>query len=201
MGRVRKPSFSMSPCLSKKLISQGIDPRTHKPLNPDTSFASDHQKASSSSKGANRIPSPSPNPNPSSTSSGGNLVEEETPNNATGYFGQHHQVGALNLHNDQEEEDDDINYCTDDVFSSFLNSLINEDVYANQIVQQQQQQQQQLNGTIAPVIPVSDPATLISSAQAFSFGTNWENAIMSSTAVFSQNIDPRRFTDNAEKQF
>ena len=41
--------------------------------------------------------------------------------------------------NDDDEDEDDLNCGTDDVFSSFLNSLINEDVFTGHRHLQQQQ--------------------------------------------------------------
>ncbi|KAE8713337.1 Transcription repressor MYB5 [Hibiscus syriacus] len=141
--------------LSKKLISQGIDPRTHKPLNPNHSPS--HLKASSSSKnrGSATGTIPNPNINHAASSSGGQIMAAGKENE---YFQNHNQTddaqivhGFTGLLNDEgfglemrssnqnqgiirssEEDDEDINCCNDDVFSSFLNSLINEDAFANQ---------------------------------------------------------------------
>ncbi|KAK9273285.1 hypothetical protein L1049_018092 [Liquidambar formosana] len=198
--------------LSKKLISQGIDPRTHKPLNPNST-----SDAKPSSSKANRIPSPTRNP-PSAGLEEMVRGKRILVNNGTGDFEgtnlDQYQTGAagidnVNLQNSDssglglrsshglstEEVDDGINYCTEDVFSSFLNSLINEDAFASQ--HQVQQQQQQPNG----IVPVSD--ILISSAQTFGFGTTWEEvqaAVLSSASAFNQN-DAKRFNDHVEKHF
>ncbi|KAE8036939.1 hypothetical protein FH972_009570 [Carpinus fangiana] len=187
--------------LSKKLISQGIDPRTHKPLNPDSSAAINAANKASSSKTNRNIPNP--NPNPASP-----VVTEGTPEN--GYF-QNPNLDDQLLHGystlpnsdgsagmglrsnynnglSSTEEDDDINYCSDDVFSSFLNSLINEDAFAAQHHLLQQQQQQQPSTGIAPV-SLSDPLISITASSFGGLGAGWESAIMSST--FNQN-EPKR---------
>lgn len=195
--------------LSKKLISQGIDPRTHKPLNPDSSAAAavtNANKASSSKN--NRIPNP--NPNPSSP-----VATVETPDSDSGlipikengYFqssnlDDHDQYQAAygsagmglrsNYNNglSSTEEEDDINYCSDDVFSSFLNSLINEDAFA---AHHQLQVQQQPGTGIAPVSV--DPLISITASSFGGLGAGWESAIMSST--FNQN-DPKRANNRVE---
>ncbi|GMI79601.1 myb domain protein 5 [Hibiscus trionum] len=87
--------------LSKKLIGQGIDPRTHKPLNPDQpspSPSTGHLKAASSSSMGNK---------------------------------DNYYQGIETKSSNEEEGDEDINCCstTDDVLSSFLNSLINEEAF------------------------------------------------------------------------
>lgn len=154
--------------LSKKLISQGIDPRTHKPLSPDNN-QSDIKASSSKNNqnggvaGAVGASSAKPNSNPDSsssldeTSSGGNKELNPSPDEGvmglgTGFgFTSLLQcddisgVGMRRSNNNvsqglSNEEDEDINYCTDDVFSSFLNSLINEEAFAtqNQVMQLQQ---------------------------------------------------------------
>ncbi|KAG2671451.1 hypothetical protein I3760_14G136900 [Carya illinoinensis] len=193
--------------LSKKLISQGIDPRTHKPLNHDSSPVI-NAKATSSK--INRLPNP--NPNPTSL-----VVTDDTPNSDSGTpikenpylqsanLDQYRASGPRtvavgytnNLPNSDgsgmglksnngfssTEEEDDINYCSDDVFSSFLNSLINEDGFAAQ----HQLQQQATTG----IAPVSDPLLSIN-VSSFGLGAGWESAIMSSS--FNQN-DPKRVND------
>ncbi|KAK6232065.1 SANT/Myb domain - like 10 [Theobroma cacao] len=192
--------------LSKKLINQGIDPRTHKPLNPQQSPSD--LKASSSSK-ANRggatIPKPN-NPASSSleeTSSGQITAHKENEYFQSNNTLHHYQTetamahGFTSLLNCEDsgiemrsnqnqgisnEEDEDINYCTDDVFSSFLNSLINEEAFANQ-----NQMQQQTNVTAQADALVSVTATTFGLVQ------GWESPIMSSN--FNQN-DPNRVKDH-----
>lgn len=205
--------------LSKKLISQGIDPRTHKPLSnqPNHNNSDNNNINSSTAKPSSSEPNlhlPNPNPNPS-TSSGIQQILVNTqminkPNNE--YFENTHLDGLGNLQNsDTSAHEDDLNYCSDDVFSSFLNSLINEDVFAttqhqllHQVIQQQQQQQQhqhQQHPTSDNLNGNSD--TLISSGQAATFGfssTGWEAAaaqLMSSPSALNQN-DPN---NNNKKKF
>ncbi|XWS57232.1 hypothetical protein CRYUN_Cryun09bG0156300 [Craigia yunnanensis] len=186
--------------LSKKLISQGIDPRTHKPLNPLHSPT--HLKASFSSK-ANRGAATIPHPNINPGSSSGQIMVTDKENE---YLQNHFQTddtaiahGFTSLLNcdgsgiemrssnqnqgiRSNEEDEDINYCTDDIFSSFLNSLINEDAFTNQ-----NQIQQQTSG-------IAQADSLVSiSATTLGLGQGWESPIMSSN--FNQN-DPKKVNDH-----
>ncbi|XP_022746478.1 transcription repressor MYB5-like isoform X2 [Durio zibethinus] len=192
--------------LSKKLISQGIDPRTHKPLKPQQSPSD--LKASSSSR-ANRRPAAIPKPNnPASsnleeTSSDQIMADKENANFQNHYDqtddiaighgftslincdGSGMEMRSSNQnHGISNEEDENINYCTDDVFSSFLNSLINEDAFTNQ---NQMQQHQQINGISQADAVVSITATT------FSLGQGWESPIMSTN--FNQN-DTKRVNDH-----
>ena len=183
--------------LSKKLISQGIDPRTHKPLNPNSSSSSppDLNKASPSSK-AKTVANPSPSPNSSEKSA----VDKETGNSLSNN-NQDHQIGAAGNdgrnsdgpgigwrrstghNNDDDDDEDDLNCGTDDVFSSFLNSLINEDVFTGH----QHLQQQQHHGGVGLVAPGSDALISSSSVQSFGFGTGWEAAAAAaSMSAFGQ---------------
>ncbi|XWS42993.1 hypothetical protein CRYUN_Cryun16bG0062100 [Craigia yunnanensis] len=191
--------------LSKKLISQGIDPRTHKPLNPQQSPS--NLKASSSSK-ANRGAATISKPyNPASSSleetSSGQIMADKENEYFQNYYDQtddtaigHGFTSLLNCDDSgiemrssnqnqgiSNEEDEDINYCTDDIFSSFLNSLINEDAFTNQ----NQMQQQQINGIAQADALVSITATT------FGLGQGWESPIMSTN--FNQN-DPKRANDH-----
>lgn len=205
--------------LSKKLISQGIDPRTHKPLNPDSSSGDHAAVNGASSSKTNQHRGMSSNPNPKSPITSSSLVstEEAAAPNArenNGYLDQGNANDDLGVivhgpggygngmaSNDSDgsapamgalrsnlllgnEDDEDINCCTDDVFSSFLNSLINEDPFAAAAAAAGQHQLQPLqlvqqpNG-IAPPTDLSAPA----------FG-GWESAVLMSSA-FIQN-DPHR---------
>ncbi|GFZ20796.1 myb domain protein 5 [Actinidia rufa] len=164
--------------LSKKLISQGIDPRTHNLLNADHSSPEDKPSSSKT----NPTPNPNPNPNPNLVTSLEDPVSgsQLLMNKGSGYYNPN-----PNLHNFNglaNENDDNINYCPDDVFSSFLNSLINEDVFNNQHHAQQQ------------------PNPLISSPPASAFGVGWDAPIMSSAEGFNRQ-EPKRFNDHAEKRF
>ncbi|GAV90713.1 Myb_DNA-binding domain-containing protein, partial [Cephalotus follicularis] len=181
--------------LSKKLISQGIDPRTHKPLNPD------HQQSPtpkpSSSKANHRNPKHDTNPASSGfeeTTSTGSPVLVSNNKEDNDYYQNtsldpYQTVGApsngytslltcddpvIGLRSNQgisNEEDEDIQYCSgDNVFSSFLNSLINEEAFTSQ-----NQLQQQTSG----IPPWSDPLITFS-ASTFGFGASWESALMPS---------------------
>ncbi|KAI4345304.1 hypothetical protein L6164_012440 [Bauhinia variegata] len=198
--------------LSKKLISQGIDPRTHKPLNPNSSSENppnaipNHGSSSSSKPTTAPLPLPPPQPNPISTDD-----DQETPpavNQENGYFTVDQYQAYENLpaaavtdsdhgsavgfrsnntiiHNEDDHED--INYCSDDVFSSFLNSLINEEAFASQ---HQLQQYPTNNGIHAA--ESSEPLITNIHPSSFGFGTiGWESAIMASASAFAQN-DPKR---------
>ncbi|GMH07512.1 hypothetical protein Nepgr_009352 [Nepenthes gracilis] len=233
--------------LSKKLISQGIDPRTHKAF-------SDHDKPNKSNKSSpskqspiNNIPVfPKPKPNLASTcnksaseesnanaNSGTSCAAQKTVfvNKAAAAYGNfdgcnyaqyhdgivtvsngcdnnvnfrgldHHGSGMdLTVRNNIEgnelspslEEDEEISQCTDDVISSFLNSLINEDMFTaqNQMVQQQQLS----SGNITAPCP---EALISSSTQTvFGFGADWEAPLMSRVPVHNQNDHFKRFNDN-----
>ncbi|XVE90702.1 hypothetical protein DITRI_Ditri20bG0098200 [Diplodiscus trichospermus] len=182
--------------LSKKLISQGIDPRTHKPLNPQHS-PRDHLQASSSSK-ANRGAATIPNPNINPASSSGQIMAADKENFQThsqtneaamvhGYTGMLNydgsgiemRTGNQNQGTRSNEEYEDINDCTDDVFSSFLNSLINEDAFTNQ-----SQMLHQTNGIVQ-----ADALVSISSTT-FGLGQGWESPITSSN--FNRNEPQER---------
>ncbi|KAK8633027.1 hypothetical protein V6N13_013881 [Hibiscus sabdariffa] len=95
--------------LSKKLIGQGIDPRTHKPLNSDqrSPFKASASSSSMANEESNRI-----------------IINKQN------YY---HRV-EMKSSNGEEGDEDGINCCTttDDVLSSFLNSLINEDAFTYQ---------------------------------------------------------------------
>ncbi|KAI9075749.1 hypothetical protein K1719_042235 [Acacia pycnantha] len=113
--------------LSKKLISQGIDPRTHKPLPPHNNTIT-HAHPSPSK--------PNPNPIPNVTDH-----HEQDPNPYSHLHPYDHHALALGdlpaiplpntPSNPIDDDDDDINYSTDDVFSSFIDSLINDDAFVS----------------------------------------------------------------------
>lgn len=152
--------------LSKKLISQGIDPRTHKPLvvnpnpnnSPEVIIARDHAASIS-------------NPNPKSNLSpglleetgGSSLVSGIQISDANDQLGQYQNLvvndisNTQNWHNSdgamtmglrggyvQGNEEDNIENCNEDTFSSFLDSLINDNMFVNQ-----QQQQPTFNPLIS----------------------------------------------------
>ncbi|GLT36689.1 hypothetical protein SLA2020_110520 [Shorea laevis] len=167
--------------LSKKLISQGIDPRTHKPLsliNP-----------SSSNPSQNNPPSTS-NPNPSSNSSeleqtAGKITTRNPQQHFTTtnlYYPYQNEVLVDKTAGNRGESEglvadlpsfshvhgnggDYVENCNEDIFSSFLDSLINDNVFENQ-------HQQQAN-------------IVASTQQTFDDHENiWEAEVMSSLAVF-----------------
>ncbi|KAG9450693.1 hypothetical protein H6P81_010658 [Aristolochia fimbriata] len=124
--------------LSKKLVSQGIDPRTHKPLNDEDPVVG--------------------TPKLDLISSDTHVAGRCTDQNITGTTD--HDMGARedgpdcvmvnavsqdqsSLGNSLDEDGILMDYCCDDVFSSFFNSLMNEDALMLPQQQQQQQQQQQ----------------------------------------------------------
>ncbi|XP_021816704.1 transcription repressor MYB5-like [Prunus avium] len=241
--------------LSKKLISQGIDPRTHKPLNPDihssaTVAAADmdnniNKAATVSSSKTNRFssntnPSPPPTSEPvahhhgaaaNTDGNNGNIVTNIS-NKENGYLVDDQELGTmvhgyanmtssdhasaaamgtLSLRSSSSnhggallggnEEDDDMNCCADDVFSSFLNSLINEDPFSGQHHLQQQVLLQ--NGNNAHNAAGADGSDhhvpLISSGAGATapstFG--WESAVLMSSA-FIQNDHHRVLNDQTE---
>ncbi|XP_022718874.1 transcription repressor MYB5-like [Durio zibethinus] len=177
--------------LSKKLISQGIDPRTHKPLN----------LVSHASSQANHDPVPKSHPNPphSNSSELGEksitiTTQDFKPTNQENhqqYQSQHvvdnsmanwyNAEGASATHimgqpsSSHGNEGDYIENYNEDMFSSFLDSLINDNyLFVNQ--QQQPQPQPQPNNVVA------DAA---SADQNFmSHGNIWEAEIMSSMVPF-----------------
>ncbi|XVF06606.1 hypothetical protein REPUB_Repub06bG0063700 [Reevesia pubescens] len=177
--------------LSKKLISQGIDPRTHKPLNLITH---------SSSQVLNHDPVPKSNPNPPNSNSSElgekNITittkicstQDFTPTNLeyhqqsqnqqvveNGTVGWCNSEGATLIMGQPScshgNEGDYIENCNEDMLSSFLDSLINDNFFVNQ-----HQQQQQTNDLVAAAA---------SADQNFSHGNIWEAEIMSSMVAFS----------------
>ncbi|KAJ7009439.1 hypothetical protein D5086_000057 [Populus alba] len=189
--------------LSKKLISQGIDPRTHKPLNPQ-SFDQSKPSLPKANLHQARLKEPIKNVVSSgleeATSGSPRIINRENEyfqNNinahlddqyhADHFIASHGYTSLLNydgtsgmdLRGDQRlgigEADQDINSGTDDVFS-FLNSLINEEAL---------QQHQILNVPNVNCAPPSSDPLLSIAATTFGLGTGWESTLMSSD--FNQN--------------
>ncbi|KAL3615891.1 Transcription repressor myb5 [Castilleja foliolosa] len=113
--------------LSKKLISQGIDPKTHKPLllfNTPTKHPSTHHH------------------NKQDYYEGQLFYENHVDNNAA-----HDQIGVTTNGGGDigMKKDDDmmIKCCPDDAFSSFLNSLINDEMFSNNVNNQNGDHQEQ----------------------------------------------------------
>ncbi|KAL3529777.1 hypothetical protein ACH5RR_009099 [Cinchona calisaya] len=181
--------------LSKKLISQGIDPRTHKPL--DLESNSHNENKASSSNGDHVLAAHEPNfsyaplvQDPTNGRSSTPLVHDDQYKNAAMTVGNENQ----NTPN-EDDEIEDINYCTDDIFSSFLNSLINEDVFNSQNIVHEQQQLQPNN-----VIDEKNSDSLISSTHTFTFGPGWEAPVVACTSPFDQN-NSNRLNEHVEKHF
>ncbi|KAL0412590.1 UNVERIFIED_CONTAM: Transcription repressor [Sesamum radiatum] len=162
--------------LSKKLISQGIDPKTHKPLNPNpTDHNKKLQQYNYSSSEPLQIHRPSYHhhhhhhynvPSASALEDGFMISNGDGSNCTTNdqFVGTHDddeddQAAAvpipnkdLRIRNNMDDEGmnmmmskDDMmmNCCPDDAFSSFLNSLINDDVFNHQ---HQDDKEQHLHG-------------------------------------------------------
>ncbi|GLT62906.1 hypothetical protein SLA2020_355080 [Shorea laevis] len=174
--------------LSKKLISQGIDPRTHKPLNLTNPSSSELSQSN---------PPPTSNPNPNSdsfepeetaamtasknpqekfTTTKEVLVDKASGNwrDSEGFMGE--PPSSSHLHGNGG---DYMENCNEDIFSSFLDSLINDNVFANQ-------HQQQAN----IVVPTQQ--------QTLNHENIWEAEVVSSMAAFGNeqsslnNIHPSR---------
>ncbi|XP_061944107.1 transcription repressor MYB5-like [Populus nigra] len=162
-------------CLSKKLISQGIDPRTHKPLKPNPG----------SSEIAN-VPVQNSNPKSSPLDENGRVYRavatrvseiftvtnlDQSPNQVAADANENwpnrdgFNMGSLQSGYGRKNEDDFIeDIGNEDTFSSFLDSLLNENVFVYQ--QRQQLQQQNMLG------PSSKLA--VSSSQLLSHANIWE---------------------------
>ena len=180
-----------------------MDPRTHKPLNPKPNPSPDVNAPVSKSI-------PNANPNPSSSRVGeigsnhevkeieSNENHKEPPN-----LDQYHSplaadsnenwqsadglvTGLQSTHGTSNDDEDDIGFCNDDTFSSFLNSLINEDVFGNHNHHHQQQQQQQLQQVQQPsnvIAPLPHPAISVQATFSSSPRTVWEPAALTSTSA------------------
>ncbi|KAJ6877297.1 hypothetical protein NC651_030129 [Populus alba x Populus x berolinensis] len=125
--------------LRKKLISQGIDPRTHKPLYPNPN----------SSEIANIAPTQNSNPNSFpleenarvDRATATRVIESLTITNSDQFPNLVFDDGAktwpncdgfnkgLQSHHEQNKEDDYIGNENEDTFSLFLDSLINENAF------------------------------------------------------------------------
>lgn len=162
-------------CLSKKLISQGIDPRTHKPLKPNPD----------SSEIAN-VPVQNSNPKSSPLDENGRVYRavatrvsenftgtnlDQSPNQVAADATENwpnrdgFNMGSLQSGHGRKNEDDFIeDIGNEDTFSSFLDSLLNENVFVYQ--QRQQLQQQNMFG---PSFKLA-----VSSSQILSHANIWE---------------------------
>jgi len=110
--------------LSKKLISQGIDPRNHKPLNlsPNPTEIVHDYRASISNQNPNRGPN----------SPGGNSLQANAFQSDHTNLEQCDHNLAVNDGVIAGNEEDYIENCNEDTFSSFLDSLINDNMFVNQ---------------------------------------------------------------------
>lgn len=98
--------------LRKKLLRQGIDPQTHKPLDANNI----HKREEEISGGQNPLKPNSSSHTDTTISSG----DEASKKISISVFGD-------------EEDNDDFGFCYDDKFSSFLSSLINDDPFDSNI--------------------------------------------------------------------
>ncbi|KAJ6693992.1 hypothetical protein OIU85_004755 [Salix viminalis] len=163
---------------------QGIDPRTHKPLYPNPN----------PSEIASIAPTQNSNPNYSppeeharvDRATSARVIENFAMTNLDQFPNQVIDDGAENrpscdgvhkgLQSGREQnKEEDYNIGNEDTFSLFLDSLINENVFAYQ-----QQQPQQCN----VIEPSGQPLT--SSSQALHHGIIWEAEVTSLMAAFGQ---------------
>ncbi|KAF5190939.1 Transcription repressor myb5 [Thalictrum thalictroides] len=166
--------------LSKKLISQGIDPRTHKPLNPNIPISSTSINLQPPPLAVAPIQKCNINTNP--IFSGNNDYLE----GSTNLDQDHNWLNSNGLMHSKNERDD-MDLCSDEVFSSFLNSLINDDAIANQ---QQHQRQSNMN----PILEnVASPGN--------GYDATWDNAaLICSSSDFGHQDESKRFVDQQANQ-
>ncbi|KAF3444398.1 hypothetical protein FNV43_RR14090 [Rhamnella rubrinervis] len=206
--------------LSKKLISQGIDPRTHKPLNPSAPPPLNKPPCSLKTINPNPIirttratPDPTiiPDEQPQTSAPGGifqiNNVQNayfnadadadayQTPGSSSVLVhGYAHLQGSdpsaianLTCTHTGDQDDEDFNYCSEDVFSSFLNSLINDDAFAAQHhLQQQHTSNPTTTASDDPLLPIASTTA----STTYGSGTSWESAALQVSSTFNQN-DPK----------
>ncbi|PPS02030.1 hypothetical protein GOBAR_AA18628 [Gossypium barbadense] len=158
--------------LSKKLISQGIDPRTHKPLNLIThkspQINHDHVPKSNPSP-------PIPNPSQSQNQQVDKSMEKwKNTESATLIMAEPSSHG---------NEGDHMENCNEDMFSSFLDSLINENLLVNQ-----HPEEQQPNNLVAPAAAAAE------SSQNLCHGDMWETELISAMVGFGN--EPNSFNNH-----
>ena len=112
--------------LRKKLLSQGIDPQTHKPLDANNT----HKPREEVSGGQNLLEPNSSSHTDDTTVNSGNEATKIT----FSVFGG--------------EDNEDFGFCYDDKFSSFLNALINDDPFDSNIPLSQPFRTQDCTGEI-----------------------------------------------------
>ncbi|KAF3534054.1 hypothetical protein DY000_02043225 [Brassica cretica] len=114
--------------LRKKLLSEGIDPQTHKPLDANNAH---HKPGEEVSGGQNLL-----EPNPSSH------TDDTTVNSGN-------EASKITFSVFGGEDNEDFGFCYDDKFSSFLNALINDDPFDSNIPLSQPLRTQDCTGAIA----------------------------------------------------
>ncbi|KAJ8476673.1 hypothetical protein OPV22_020400 [Ensete ventricosum] len=198
--------------LSKKLVSQGVDPRTHKPL---------------ATSDGDAILQPIPpqlyrNPNPSTIPSTAPTLlraEDTQKNFSDGLNLQQNDDSdewknnecAVDRPLDQEEgnydagEDGGIGMeCyTDDIFSSFLDSLINDDIFEpqhNNVIDDENNNDNSRSNNSDGSNQIMVPAAYADTAPsvpAFELGTFWEDDLMAPTGI-EEDVH-EQFADDAGK--
>ncbi|CAF2155334.1 hypothetical protein BRARA_A03255 [Brassica rapa] len=113
--------------LRKKLLSEGIDPQTHKPLDAKNAH---HKPGEEVSGGQNLLEPNSSSHTDDTTVNSGNEATKIT----FSVFGG--------------EDNEDFGFCYDDKFSSFLNALINDDPFDSNIPLSQPFRTQDCTGEI-----------------------------------------------------
>lgn len=187
--------------LSKKLISQGIDPRTHKPLNLIThkspQINHDHVPKSNPSP---PIPNPSVLASKTITIKTTNTTKDGTPTNLEHGYQQQSQNQQVDKSMEKWKntesatlimaepsshgnEGDHMENCNEDMFSSFLDSLINENLLVNQHPEEQQ-----------PNNLVAQAAAAAESSQNLSHGDMWETELISAMVGFGN--EPNSFNNH-----
>ena len=170
--------------LSKKLISQGIDPRTHKPLkpNPDSSEMANVRVQNRNPKSPPVLEENGRVYRSVATRVSENFtvppnLDDQFPNqvaaDATEYWPARDvfNMGSLQSGCDQGKNDDDLieDIGNEDTLSSFLDSLLNDNVFVYQ--QRQQLQQQNMSGPSSKLV--------VSPSQILSHGNIWEAQVSS----------------------
>ncbi|KAK6163765.1 hypothetical protein DH2020_000629 [Rehmannia glutinosa] len=123
--------------LSKKLISQGIDPKTHKPINPNPN-PKYHVPIFDDDQNIVNINNIQHGDGTMIDSEYVHVDEDVTKKNSRNICDDHDEGIIMSINNEDEDHDDTINCCPDDAFSSFLNSLINDDMFINNQHDQEQ---------------------------------------------------------------
>ncbi|KAG5224253.1 transcription repressor MYB [Salix suchowensis] len=172
--------------LSKKLISQGIDPRTHRPLKPypDSSEMANVPVQNRNPKSPPLLEENGRVYRTVATRVGENLttppnLDDQFPSqvaaDATEYW-PNRDMGSLQSGYDQGKTDEDLieDIGNEDTLSSFLDSLLNDNVFVYQ--QRQQLQQQNMFGLSSKLV--------VSSSQILSHGNIWEAQVSPTMAAF-----------------